>query len=212
MKKTLAKTLRSALALVLALVMVLGTVGTTFAAAPSVDPESAVAKLVEVLKQYGPDVVAEAREYADSHGYVKAVKETATALKTALVECAAEHETLVAIVEKQLEGPKAQLAELKDLAENLVFLIALYKAGAGADASAAGNGSNLPGVSSSVFAPDAAFGSFGRTAGCAKTQADGAVCQRWSGCGGAGLDCDVPVRCAALCHLRRYSPFCRCVF
>lgn len=137
MKKTLAKTLRSALSLVLALVMVLGTVGTTFAAAPSVDTDAAVAKLVDVLKQYGPDVVAEARDYADSHGYVKTVKETATALKTALVECAAEHETLVAIVEKQLEGPKAQLAELKDLAENLVFLIALYKAGAGADASAA---------------------------------------------------------------------------
>lgn len=130
MKKTLAKTLRSVLSLVLALVMVLGTVGTTFAAQPSVDAESAVAKLVDVLGQYGPDVVAEARNYVESHGYVKAVKEAASNLKAALEECAAEHDLLVAAVEKLLAGPKAQLAELKAEAEDLVFLIALYKSGA----------------------------------------------------------------------------------
>ena len=137
MKKTLAKTLRSALSLVLALVMVLGTVGTTFAAAPSVDTNATIEKLIEVLMQYGPDVVAEAREYADSHGYVEAVKKAATNLKDALKAFAAEHELMAAAAEELLAGPKAQLAELKAQAQDLVFLIALYKAGAGADASAA---------------------------------------------------------------------------
>ena len=50
MKKTLAKTLRSALALVLSLVMVLGTVGTTFAAEPKVDVNSAMDKLKQKIK------------------------------------------------------------------------------------------------------------------------------------------------------------------
>lgn len=129
MKKTLAKTLRSALALVLALTMVLGTVGTTFAAEPSVDVDSAVAKLVDVLEQYGPDVVEEARQYAEKHGYVEAVKETASALKAALIECANEHEYLVSELSDLLAGPKAQLAALKKEAQNLIVLIAIYKAG-----------------------------------------------------------------------------------
>lgn len=129
MKKTLAKTLRSALCLALALVMVLGTVGTTFAAAPSVDEKAAVDKLIDVLKQYGPDVVEEARQYVEGHGYVEAVKETAAELKAAIVECAVEHEFMVAQIEQLLEGPVAQLKALKADAENLVYLIALAKAG-----------------------------------------------------------------------------------
>ena len=129
MKKTLAKTLRSALCLALALVMVLGTVGTTFAAAPSVDQKAAVEKLIEKVKQYAPDVVDAAREYVYDHGYVEAVKETAAELKAAVVECAVEHEFLVAQIEQLLEGPVAQLKELKENARNLVFLIGLYKAG-----------------------------------------------------------------------------------
>lgn len=128
MKKTLAKTLRSAFALVLALVMVLGTVGTTFAAAPSVD-KNTVDSLIEKLKQYGPDVVEEARQYVEGHGYVAAVKETAAELKAAIVECANEHEFLIAQIEQLLAGPVAQLKELKADAENLVYLIALAKAG-----------------------------------------------------------------------------------
>ena len=130
MKKTLAKTLRSALALVLSLVMVLGTVGTTFAAQPSVDVNSAVAKLVKVLEQYGPDVVEEARQYVEEHGYVKAVKESAAELKAALEEFAAEQEFLANKLEEALAGPVAELKALKEQAENLVVLIALYKAGA----------------------------------------------------------------------------------
>lgn len=135
MKKTLAKTLRSAFALALALVMVLGTVGTTFAAAPSVDQKAAVEKLIDVLKQYGPDVVEEARRYVDEHGYVEAVKETASELKAAIAECASEHEFLIAQIEEMLEGPVAQLKTLKADAENLIYMIALFKVGgfAGSD-------------------------------------------------------------------------------
>ena len=145
MKKTLAKTLRSALSLVLALVMVLGTVGTTFAAQPSKDDlEDAVVKLIDVLEQYGPDVVEEARQYVDKHGYVKAVKETASALKAALEECAAEHEFLAETIEEQLAGPIATLESLWEQAQNLVTLIALYKAGAATADSAAII--NIPGI------------------------------------------------------------------
>ena len=130
MKKTLAKTLRSALALVLSLVMVLGTVGTTFAAEPKVDVNSAMDKLVAVLEQYGPDVVEEARQYVEKHGYVEAVKDSAAELKAALAECAAEHEFLAETVKELLAGPVAELEALKDQAQNLVVLIALYKSGA----------------------------------------------------------------------------------
>lgn len=131
MKKTLAKTLRSALALVLALVMVLGTVGTTFAAElPEVsrdDVTKAVEKLTEVLKQYGPDVVKEAYNYAVDHGYVEAVKETAAVLKAEVVAYAEAYNVEKAHIEAALEALKSELKALKDDAATLAELVAAKK-------------------------------------------------------------------------------------
>ena len=129
MKKTLAKTLRSALALVLSLVMVLGTVGTTFAAEPKVDVNSAMDKLVAVLEQYGPDVVEEARQYVEKHGYVEAVKDSAAELKAALAECAAEHEFLAETVKELHSVPKKLFPTAQSRKFALLFLGRLIKEG-----------------------------------------------------------------------------------
>lgn len=131
MKKTLAKTLRSALALVLALTMVLGTVGTTFAAElPEVSADNvskAVEKLTEVLKQYGPDVVKEAYDYAVDHGYVEAVKETAAVLKAEVVAYAEAYNVEKAHIEAALEALKSELKILKDDAATLAEMVAAKK-------------------------------------------------------------------------------------
>ena len=132
MKKTLAKTLRSALALALALVMVLGTVGTTFAAeVPGGDKmDAAVAKLVDVLKQYGPDAIKLAGDYATSHGYVAAVEETAAELKAEVNAIVASFGIAKADVEAALAGPKAELAALKADLELVKTVVELQKSGA----------------------------------------------------------------------------------
>ena len=128
MKKTLAKTLRSALSLVLAFVLVLGTVGTTFAAElPEVSADNvskAIEKLTEVLKQYGPDVVKEAYDYAKDHGYVEAAKDAASVLKAEVVAYADAYHVEKAHVETALEALKSELAVLKDDAATLAKLVA----------------------------------------------------------------------------------------
>ena len=117
MKKTLAKTLRSALSLALALVLVLGTVGTAFAA-PAVDEnkiEAAMGKLVELLQNYGPDVVAEAKEYVNTNGYPEAVKAYAADLRAAVAEFVNEYGMLKAKLETVLAKVEAKAEALKDL-------------------------------------------------------------------------------------------------
>ena len=130
MKKTLAKTLRSVLSLVMALVMVVGTVGTTFAAQPTEDDlESAMETLVEVLEKYGSDVLDDAWEYVNDHGYIDAYDKAVDALYAAADKFVEEQKDLIDYLEDLMADTRKQVQELREQAEKLVYLIALYKAG-----------------------------------------------------------------------------------
>jgi len=131
MKKTLAKTLRSAMALLLVLVMTLSCASGAFAVEVPGNEQltGAVERLVKLLRTYGPDAVEQAKSYGVSHGYATELKEYVVTLKDAVEGYAAEYGVKKAQVMNLLEGPIAQLKELKKDINTLQQFISLYKAG-----------------------------------------------------------------------------------